>query len=177
MRRGALPDFSTRPRGNGWRAGDVILLGAALVCLAASVGVTWRVKAELARVELAVRKLQDQTQAAGATARALQASRDNATQRLVSPLLLTVDSPPPTVLAELTRVLPGGVRLLNTSLVYGARLTLVLGVAARNVAAYDDFLASLESSRTFVDVVPGPESRAGEVRSSLRMVYADGASQ
>jgi len=177
MRRGALPDFSTRPRGNGARGGDVILLGVALLCLALSVATTWRARADLAQAQAWAERLREQTGADVARARALRPSRDDATERLVSPHLLTVDAPPPTVLAELTRLLPGGVRLQRMSLVYGERLTLELGVAARNAVAYDGFLDRLEASGTFVDVVPGAESRDGEVRSSLRMAYAGKASQ
>lgn len=177
MRRGALPDFSTRPRGNGLRGGDVILLGAALLCLALSVAMTWRAKADLAQAELSAERLREQREADVARARTLRPSRDDATERLVFPHLLTVDSPPPTVLAELTRLLPGGVRLQTMSLLYGKRLTLELGVVARNAAAYDDLLDRLEASATFVDVVPGAESREGEVRSSLRMAYAGRGTQ
>jgi Tfp pilus assembly protein PilN len=155
----------------------VILLGAALLCLALSVATTWRAKADLAQAELSAERLREQTEADVARARTLRSSRDGATERLVFPRLLTVDSPPPTVLAELTRLLPGGVRLRRMSLLYGGRLTLELAVAARNAAAYDDFLDRLEASGRFVDVVPGAESRDGEVRSSLRMAYAGEASQ
>jgi hypothetical protein len=85
--------------------------------------------------------------------------------------VLTLEAPPPRVVAELGALLPPDVKLDGLSLDYGARLALEMQVSARHGGSYDAFLARLENSPLFADVLPGDENRAGEVRATVRARY------
>jgi hypothetical protein len=85
--------------------------------------------------------------------------------------LLTLDAPPPRVLATLAALMPSDVRLASVSLRYGERLELEMLVIARSSTAYDVFLERLQSSPAFESVLPGVENRDGEVRAAVRAGY------
>ena len=84
----------------------------------------------------------------------------------------SLEAAPPAVLAALAAVMPPDVRLDALSLAYGDAVQLDLRVVARDAAAYDLFLAQLESSSQFGSVSPGEENRFGEVRAVVRASYA-----
>jgi Tfp pilus assembly protein PilN len=90
---------------------------------------------------------------------------------LTSQLVLTAEAPPARVLAELTELLPPDVRFDSVSFGYGDSLEIEANVVARRPDAYDVFMERLAGSPSFMDVVPGPEVRESEMRSSVRMSY------
>jgi len=86
----------------------------------------------------------------------------------------TVEAPPPKIVADLSSLLPPDVRLLSLMLTYRDRLEVDARVSARKAEAYDELLVRLGRSPLFDDVVPGPESREGELLASVRMRYLGG---
>jgi hypothetical protein len=90
--------------------------------------------------------------------------------------LLTLDAPPPQVVAALAELLPEDVRLESMLLRYGDRLELEMRVVARSSTAYDVFLERLSSSPRFESVLPGEENRDGEVRAGIKAAYRGGLS-
>lgn len=91
--------------------------------------------------------------------------------------LMTLDAPPPRVLATLAELMPADVRLSSVSLRYGGeRLELEMTVIARSSTAYDVFLERLSTSPAFEGVLPGEENRDGEVRAAVRAGYRGGVS-
>jgi hypothetical protein len=100
--------------------------------------------------------------------RALENTRWPADDTLLSQLALTAPSAPAAVLAALEGTLPAEVRLRGLLLAYGRELDVQMRVSARRPEAYDDFLARLGRSRSFRDVVPGVESREGELQATVR---------
>lgn len=167
------PDFSTRPsaagegRWAGWALGAAALL---LAVSGASAGQALREKraADASIAELRLALAGSRARVAELEQRQRAAGGDAATSQLV----LTAEAPPPRVLAELAALLPPEVRVDAVSLSYGARLELDAQLVARRPEAYDLFLERLAESSSFADVVPGPEVREGEMRSSVRMSYA-----
>lgn len=170
MSTSAARDFSSRPRPpRGAR-----LEWAALVLGAATLAVAVYEAGDAWRDEQRVRASLEETRAAadGARARIQQLESHRGPEHaLAGQALLTIDAPPPRVVAELSYLLPADVRLEGLSLEYGGRLEVEMRVAARHRGAYDSFLDRLEASPLFGDVLPGEENREGEVRAVVRAVY------
>ena len=164
------PDFSTRGRDPEARTADLAFLGVSALALSlavASAAGAWR---DLRRAELDLEKARSETEAVSLQARAHEA-RKGPDAVLSARALLTAESPPPRVLADLETLLPADVRLLALSLDYGERLALRLQVAARRAASYDLFLQRLQESPLFTDVRPGEEVRDGGVRAQVEAAY------
>lgn len=161
-------DFSTRPRPTARSPLDLTLAAAGVLALgwsSACAHRAWRESSERrARVEEARRDLESARERVVPAA----AAPDAAFGRQA---LLSLEAPPPAVLAALASVMPGDVRLDGLSLEYGAALELQLRVVARDAAAYDLFLSRVEASPLFGGVTPGEENRDGEVRALVRARY------
>jgi hypothetical protein len=164
------PDFSTRGRIRETRTGELAFLGVSALafCLAvASAAGAWR---GLRRMEADLERTRGETESLSLQARAREA-RKGPDAVLSARALLTAESPPPRVLADLEALLPPDVRLIVLSLDYGERLALRLQVAARRAASYDLFLQRLQESPLFTDVRPGEEVRDGGVRAQVEAAY------
>jgi len=168
MKGGPLPDFSTRPRTEGLRTAEAVLLGAALLAAAGSGWLAWDSTRGLRDAERVTQALGE---ADAERLRSPESAADRALDEHLASLLLTHESPPPAVLAELTTLLPGDVRLARVEMRYGRTLVLLIDVVARDPAAYDRFLERLCGSPRFSGVSPGAEIREGEVRSAVRATY------
>jgi hypothetical protein len=145
------------------------LAGAAALVLAASAWQALDASREGRRVRASLEQARDASESALARAQALDA-RD-AGQVLAAQALLTADAPPSRVVAELSRLMPGDVRLEGLNLVYGTRLHVEMRVFARTAGAYDAFMERLERSPSFSDVLPGDENRDGELRAVVRAAW------
>ena len=156
------PDFSTGPRraplAPRW---ERLLLAAALLALAASGTAAYRARAE----------------ARDATARAAEARRQldeqQARLRAITPAGGTVaggaaEASPGRVVGAIAAVLPRDVRLLQITIDYQRGTVVEMQVEAKRADAWDRLLEQIERSADFVEVEPGPEDRAGEVRTTLR---------
>jgi hypothetical protein len=150
---------------------DLILLAVAIVALVLSGHASWSAWSGLRRTERSVARARHATDRATSRARDIRTRARSETEQLVSALLLTNECPPPRVLAELEELLPSDVRLDGATLRYAEKLGVELLVVARNPSAYDRFLDSLVASRRFVDLVPGLETRGGELHSTIRASY------
>ena len=163
-------DFSTRPRRRIW-TGDGTLLAVAVVAFALAALLSWRASSDLGHrreeVARAVREADDVAQRADAA----EKRRGPVGSVLVAQVRESAEAPPPKIVAELSALLPAEVRLQSLDLDYRERLVLDLHVVALRAEAYDLFLARLAESTRFADVVPGPESRQGELAASVRMSY------
>jgi hypothetical protein len=162
-------DFSTRPRRSGPRPIDAALVALAGLALAWSsyAALTSRRAADARRAS--VDEARRELAVSRARLGALEVRSGDAT--LAHQTLLTLDSPPPRVLATLAALMPSDVRLTSVSLRYGDRLELEMQVVARSSTAYDVFLERLQSSPAFERVLPGEENREGEVRAAVRAGY------
>jgi hypothetical protein len=142
---------------------------AALVLVASGVHAlgAWQ---EGRRVQARVQQARGEAQAALTRAQSFESRRD-AGQVLAAQALLTADAPPSRVVAELSRLMPGDVKLDDLRLVYGSRLQVEMRVSARVVSSYDMFLDRLERSPSFTEVLPGDENREGELRAVVRAVW------
>jgi hypothetical protein len=169
--RGPAPDFSTRPGKVGLRPIETALLVVALIALVASGRAVWRARADLARGRAAVARLSSEAETASRRAQELRASTRRSGASLVSALLLSQESPPPSVISDLATLLPDDVRLDALVLEYGDELEMRLRVVARDSAAYDRFFESMLQSPRFVGLTPGSERREGEIRCALGATY------
>jgi type II secretory pathway component PulL len=163
-------DFSSQPRRRPSTTAEKVVVGVAALVLAAS-GVhalgAWQ---ESRRVQARVQQARGEAQAALTRAQAFESRRD-AGQVLAAQAVLTADAPPSRVVAELSRLMPGDVKLDDLRLVYGSRLQVEMRVSARVVSSYDMFLDRLERSPSFTEVLPGDENREGELRAVVRAVW------
>jgi len=164
------PDFSTRGRRADVGTGDLAFLAAAALALSLAVTSAAGAWGDLRRAGRDVDKVQRETEEVSRQVRAHEARQAPDTV-LSARALLTADSPPPRVLADLETLLPPDVRLLALTLDYGEGLDLALQVAARRAASYDLFLQRLQESPLFTGVRPGEEVRDGEVRAQVRASY------
>lgn len=164
-------DFSTRPSRppQRWPALVSLLAAAALALLAGL-----EARAAL-RERAAARGLLEQQRAELAASRrrlaALESRGRGAGDSLAARARLTLQAPPHRVLSDLAALLPPDVRLDKLSLVYGDELSVEVQLLARRPSAYDALVDRVVASPRFVEVIPSPESRDGELRASLRMSY------
>ncbi len=165
-----MRDFSTEARRRPAGALDAVLLAMAAAVLVASCYAASAARADLGRARAALADGRREAEGLGSRARAIE-SRSGVGEALATQIALAGDAPPPRVLAEVAALLPPDVRLDSLALAYGPRLTLEARVVARGAAAYDAFVKQLAESPLFAEVLPGPESRDGEVQASVQMTY------
>ena len=164
-----MRDFSTRPRREGLPPLEVAIVALAALVLAWSAYAAYTARQEVARRRATVE--QSRRELASSRARLAALESRSSDVALARQTLLTLDAPPPRVLATLAELMPPDVRLASVSLRYGERLELEMRVVARTSAAYDVFLERLQSSPAFERVLPGDENRDGEVRAAVRAGY------
>jgi hypothetical protein len=163
-------DFSSQPRPQAASAAQKVVVGLAALVLLASATYAFGAWRDSSRVRARLEQARAESQAAQARARAFE-TRGDAGQLLAAQALLTADAPPSRVVAELSRLMPGDVKVDDLRLAYGSRLQLEMRVSAREAASYDLFLDRLEHSPLFSDVLPGDENREGELRALVRAVW------
>jgi hypothetical protein len=167
----SLPDLSTHPRRSRREPAELLLLVVAIVACVLSGRSSWSAWNGLRRAESSVARARQATDHAISRAREIRTRSRSETETLVSALLLTNECPPPLVLAELEELLPPDVRLDVATLRYAETLGIELLVVAQSASAYDRFLESLVASRRFARLVPGSETRDGELRSTIKATY------
>ena len=166
-----MTDFSShaRPRRSSI---DALIFGAGCLAMGAACFTAWQASSELSlrRAEVArvVREADDATR----RLRDIDAGRGSTEGALAAQAEGTLDAPPPRVVAELSSAMPADVRLESVDLDYRDRVFVDLRVRARTPQAYDAFLERLSKSGRFREIVPGPETRSGEVTASIRASYA-----
>ena len=165
-------DFSTRRRPRGRRT-DMGLMAVALVLLAAAVYPAGSAWADARQARASYEEVRAEIAAAEARAKALLAAA-GAEGAVGARAVWSAEAPPPRVVAAVAQMLPRDVRLETLTLRYGAQLDVEMTLTARSAADYDRFLQALESSPVFDRVVLGDESRADEVRASVRARYHGG---
>jgi Tfp pilus assembly protein PilN len=163
-------DFSTRRRRRPARPLDFALLAAGVVALLLSAYATVSAGNGRQRARARLEETRRELQSAQSRVRELESQREPA-QAVAYQALLTVEAPPPSVLADLVALMPGDVRLDAVNLSYGEPLGVRVDVVARNAPSYDLFLDRLQRSPRFADVLPGEENREGELRTSIQMTY------
>lgn len=166
------PDFSTRAeRTLGSSRRDTLLLGGAIALALAASFEAWQALRDSRESAISLRELRADVAATQERLRALQGTKRAGSDALAARIVLSAEAPPARVVLDLSALLPPDVRLDGLSLDYAAKVQLEARVSARRPAAYDQLYERLASSRRFGDVMPGPEAREPDLRSSLRMVY------
>jgi Tfp pilus assembly protein PilN len=168
------PDFSTRRRPPRVGALTLLLLLVGGTALAAAGYGAFEARAEAARSQAAVLALRGTLAGERTRLEAARSRRREGGATLFTQAALTAEAPPARVLAELSALLPPDARFENVALGYGARIEIDVQVAARDARAYDRLLERLSESPLFEDVVPGAESRDGEVRAGIRLAWRSG---
>jgi hypothetical protein len=165
-----MPDFSSRPRPQRLSLLELLLLGAAGLVLFLALYAAVSAHTELSQAQTALAEARAEADTVGEQTRSLEAQKGGA-QLLAGQLLLADQWPPQRVVADVGTLLPPGVRLETLAITYGHRLQLDLHVAARHPADYDALLERLAASPLFETILPGPETRMGEVRASVQVEY------
>ncbi len=78
-------------------------------------------------------------------------------------------------MATLASVLPDDVRVARMIVTYEDVVSLDLQLVARDAAAWDEALARLAAADDLEHVVPGPERREGELRTTVRAQWKGGS--
>ena len=166
-----MRDFSSRPRARRLEPREWAWLAVGALAVLLSAGTAWDAWRDNRAAVVRVATVRAERDAAGARLRALesQVRRDS----MGNQAWLTLEAPPPRVVADLAELLPPEVRLEQLSLKYGTRLEVEMTVSARDAAAYDLFLERLGASPRFGEVSPGEENRAGEVKAQVRAAYRE----
>jgi len=167
-------DFSTHPRRLRPAAWDLglVVLGLAAFGLAAQAA--WNAHRALAAARARVETLRREAEIDRVRVQALESS-PGVGERFAFQALLTAEAEPPRVVSDLAAILPVDVRIEALGLTYGEKLDLDLQIAARGASAYDLFLQRLTESPVIRNVVPGAESREGEVHATVRASYVPAA--
>jgi hypothetical protein len=84
------------------------------------------------------------------------------------------EAPPERIIAVLARSLPDDARLDGLRISYEETLSLEMDVVARDAQAWDRTLAALQETAQLEDVIPGPERRDGEIRTSVKARWSEG---
>jgi hypothetical protein len=165
-----MTDFSTRPRRQLWTT-DSALMSAAGVALVVAGLMSWQASADLDRRRVEVARATREADEIVERARVAESRRTPGDAVLAAQARETAEAPPPKVVQELSALLPPDVRFQSLDLDYRDHLVIDLRVVARRAEAYDLFLARLGESKAFGDVVPGPETRQGDLTASVRLSY------
>jgi Tfp pilus assembly protein PilN len=128
----------------------------------------WAAWRDLAHARGAVRDMAAVSRQAEERLRRFEKERRDAGQSIVGRVLLNDAAPPSRILAEVESVLPTDVRLASISVEYGPKVIVDLRVRARTAKDYDALLSRLGGSSAFTEVIPGVESREGEVDATVR---------
>lgn len=168
-----MRDFSSQPRRRAATTAQKVLVAVAAAVLAGSAVRAAGARQDAAQVGSRLQQARAESQAALARAQEFEARQDPS-HLLASQALLTAEAPPSRIVSELSRVMPGDVRLEGLQLAYGSKLQVEMRVSARNAASYDMFLDRLERSPSFTEVLPGDENRQGELRAVVRAVWRGG---
>jgi hypothetical protein len=168
----SAPDFSTSPR-RGPSVLDLALLALAFLLAALAATTAWSARRERDLTRARLQVVRRETDEAQGRLKALEA-RAGAPGGVLTQVFLSREAPPAQVLAEVASQLPPDVRLEGIGLAYGRELAVEMHVVARNAAAFDRLFEKLKAVPRLRDVVPGPESREGEVRTTLRSVWVAG---
>jgi hypothetical protein len=164
-------NFSTvrRPSGKGLA---LTLAGALALVVAAQQALVAR--AELRRADARVTEARREVGALRERLKRIEA-RPGVAQTALVRALAAESSPPSAVLGDLVALMPAGIRLDHLELAYGPRVEVEAAIVARGVADYDGFLDQISASSRFGALEPGPETRAGELHTTLRLVYRGGS--
>lgn len=168
----SAPDFSTAPHRRA-PGRDLGLLAVAFLLAFVAAGAAWSTARERDRTRARVQEVRRGISDAQGRLHALE-TRAGAPGGPLTQVFLNAEAPPAQVLAEVAGQLPPDVRLEGISLAYGRELALDMRVVAKNPAAFDRLLERLQSLPRLRDVVPGSESREGEVRTTVRAVWVAG---
>jgi hypothetical protein len=159
-------DFSTRPRRVSstpqilWVAsGAAALLLSGVAAVQARHGLALSLSA---RSEASANLERDKERA-----RSLQSTKWPVDELLALQIVQGVDAPPAAVLSALEKTLPNDVKLVSIGLTYAKQIELDMRVTARRPEAYDEFLARLDASPSFRDIMPAAESREGAVTATV----------
>jgi hypothetical protein len=165
------PDFSSHPRPRPPRARDVGLLLVGALALGLAARSAWVARRGVGAARERVAEAQ---QVLDSLASRIGPARDRsgAEAALVARAAGAAEAPPERIVAGLARVLPEDVRLERLTIDYGDTITLNMQVVARAPASWDLLLARLAESGSFENVIPGPERRPGEVRTSIAARWA-----
>jgi hypothetical protein len=161
------PDFSTVPRPDPLRRWErlALVLGVLAVGLVALAAVRARGEAAAAAARLA------QTRA---EVDRLAAQRSSLTARGAAGRGAEPSSSPARIVVAIAAALPDDARLQRLRIDYGRGFAIEMDVATRSTSAWDRLLEGLERSAQLREVVPGPESRGGAIRSVVHARWAGG---
>jgi Tfp pilus assembly protein PilN len=165
------PDFATSPRRNRMPSWESLALAAGLAALGLSAAGAWRARQEAAAARARLADVRREVDAAAARQRTLQALARGPARGLPAN-----EAPPSRIVADLASAIPAGVRLEKLLIDYSHEGAVEMDVVARDAAAWDRLLARLEDAPWLREVQPGPESRAGEVRTLVRARWVGGGS-
>jgi hypothetical protein len=163
------PDFSTVARRRALPR-DLALVAAALLLALLSVRAALVAHADRRKALARVEEVRAEVDTAKARLRGLEA-RGGGGEGPIVQALLTADAPFPRVVAAVAEMLPPDVRLERIGLAYGRELALEIAVVARGPHAFDRLLERLDATPRLRDVRPGPETREGEVRTTVRATW------
>jgi len=166
------PDFSTTPRPRRPPARELlaVVLGVLVLLLAIGSASATRREAGAARERLAAVRRE-----IGSLKARLRAMDARTTQggELLSRAAAASEAPPERIVAAIARALPNDARVERLTISYSDAISLKMQLVARDAAAWDRALARLVQAGPFDEVVPGPERREGEIRTTVSARWAE----
>lgn len=167
------PDFSTTPRARRPPTWELAALVVAVIALAGVGRAAWVARGEAREARTTLSEARRERDAVQARLQALTARSAAAGEKLAGAAAARAATPT-RIVAGVAAVLPADARLERLSIDYGRRVSLEMQVITRDASAWDRLLDRLERAPEFAEVLPGPETREGEVRTVVRARWTGG---
>jgi len=165
------PDFSTSPRPRRAPAREVLVFVLGLLALGLAVGGASMTRREAGAARDRLAAVRREISSLQARLRTVDA-RTTAGGELLGQAAAASESPPDRIVAAIAGALPADARVERLTIGYGDAISLEMVLVARDAAAWDRALARLVGAGPFEDVIPGPERREGEIRTTVTARWA-----
>lgn len=165
------PDFSTRPRPRRPPVRDLVAVTLGLVTLGFAVHAASATRREAGAARERLAAVRREIGALEARLRVVEA-RTTQGGELLARAAAAGESPPERIVAAIARALPDDARIERLSIAYGDTISLDMLLVARNAGAWDRALDQLVRAGPFEKVIPGPERRDGEIRTTVSALWA-----
>ena len=167
------PDFSTTPHPRRPPAREVVAVLLGLLALGLAVRTAWVSRRDAQAEQRRMAAVRREIGSLEARLRAVDSGTTKGGE-LVDRALAARASPPERIVAALAQALPDDARVERLAIAYGEDIGLEMLLVARDATAWDRALDRLVQAAPFQDVIPGPERRDGEIRTTVSARWAEG---
>jgi len=165
------PDFSTVPRPRRAPARELVAVILGLLALGFAIRTASATRREASAARERVASVRREIGSLEARLRAVDA-RTTQGGEMLGRAAAAGEAPPERIVAAIARALPDDARIERLTIGYDDAISLEMRLVARDAAAWDRALDRLVRAGPFEEVIPGPEHREGEIRTTVSARWA-----